>query len=204
MNKKEALAKLHSYVSSDGTIVTWKCKDIHGSKLRTRIKLRTKFYNIEEALINDFIDTIKFLYPKVKSIRYYPKRSEVEIRNHTISKDILNFGKVWSRNWEFPKNLTQKQKVLWIRAFADCEGTVQNSNYDRFIAMDSVNLKGLKDVLKELKKLGINGNFYNIKGGSSYRIKIFRKDNLQKFNKLIGFLHPIKQEKLSLAIKSYR
>ena len=204
MNKKDLLVKVHAYVASDGTIVSWKCKDLHGKKIRIRRKLRTKFYNIESALIKDFMNSVMLLYPKLKSIRYYPKRAEVEIRNNTVSKDILTLGKVWSRNWEFPKNLNKKQKVLWIRAFSDCEGTVQNSNYDRFIALDSVNRKGLKIILNELDKMSINGNLYFIKSNGSYRIKIFKKENLKRFANLIGFEHPIKQEKLIEALDSYK
>lgn len=204
MNKKDWFVKIHGYICSDGGIYSWKCKDIHGGKLRIRRRLRTKFYNKEIALINDFMNAIKKAYPELKSMRYYPKRIEVEIRNHTLSKEILKLGKVWSHNWEFPKNLTTKQKKLWIRAFSDSEGTLYNKNYNRYIALDSVNFSGLKEVSKALYEFGILNKLYEFKNFNRSRIKISGKNNLIKFNNLIGFEHPSKQAKLIGAINSFK
>jgi len=203
MKKEELFAIIHGYICSDGGIYNRTVKDIHGKKLRIRRKLRTKFFNETPELINDFIDIIRKLYPNVKSIRYYPKRKEVEIRNHTLSKDILNLGKVWSYNWEFPKYMNTKQKLLWIRAFVDSDGTVQNRMYDRFIAIDSVNKRGLKDISKFLIDINIPNKIYNIKGGS-FRLKISKRNNLIRFNSLITLKHPEKQHKLIEAINSYK
>ena len=204
MTRKDLLAKIHGYVCSDGGIYSWKCKDIHGKKIRVRRRLRTKFFNKEPALINDFMNAIKLAFPKVKSIKYYPKRIEVEIRNHTLSNEILKLGKVWSHNWEFPRAMSLKQKKLWIRAFSDSEGTVNNYNYDRFVALDSINLKGLKRISNELKKLGISNKLYEFKKFNRSRIKIHGKGNLIKFRNIIGFEHPSKQVKLTEAINSFK
>jgi len=206
MNKKELLVKLHAYVASDGGIYSWKSKDIHGRKLRIRRRLRTKFFNKEETLIKDFIATIGQLYPEVKSIRYYPKRMEVEVRNDTVSKNILGLGKVWSANWQFPRNLTKRQTIIWIRAFSDGEGTVNNRDYDRYVAIASINFRGLKSISQALKKLYIKNKIYNInyKSHQSYRLKISRKENLIRFYKIIGFNHPKRMERLKEAIESYK
>jgi len=203
MNKKDLMAKIHGYIASDGGIYNMRVKDIHGKKLRIRRKLRTKFFNQDKELIDDFINIIHMLYPKIKSIRYYPKRYEVEVRNNTISKDILKLGKVWSSNWEFPKSLNDKQKKLWIAAFTDCDGTVQNRNYDRFVAIDSINKNGLRRISRVLEDFGITNKIYNIKGGS-FRLKIFRRENLIKFNSLIKLNHLGKRRKLIEAINSYK
>lgn len=206
MDKKDGLAKLHGYVASDGGIYTWKCKDIHGKRLRIRRRLRTKFFNKEKALIEDFIKSVKKVYPWLKSMKYYEKRIEVEIRNDTVAKEILALGKVWSSNWEFPKDLNNRQKRIWIKAFVDGEGTVNNENYNRYVAVSSINLDGLKDISRTLKELGISSKIYTIryKSYTSYRLKISRKENLVKFNKLIRFNHPLKQRKLNEALKSYK
>jgi len=203
MGKLDSLATIHGYISSDGGIYSNKIKDIHGKKIRIRTKLRTKFYNSEDTLINDFLNNIKSLYPNVKSIRYYEKRMEVEIRNNTISQDILGLGKVWSKNWEFPEKLTNKQKKLWLRAFIDCDGTVQNRKYDRFVAIDSVNKVGLNKISTILRMFNLPNKVYNIKGGS-YRLKIFGKDNLIRFNSIIKLKHPRKRKLLKEAINSYK
>ncbi|MEK6885902.1 MAG: LAGLIDADG family homing endonuclease [Nanoarchaeota archaeon] len=206
MNKKDLLVKIHGYVASDGGIYFKKCKDIHGKKLRIRKRLRTYFYNTEEVLIKDFIKALKKLYPKIKSIKYRPKRYEVRVENHRISKDILKLGKIGSKVWEFPSGLNKRQKIIWIRAFVDGEGSVCNSDYHRYIVIDSINGLGLKKVAFNLKSLGIENHFYkfNFKGYIFYRIKISRKINLIKFYNVIGFNHPKRMRRLKEAINSYK
>lgn len=205
MNKQDSLIKIHAYVSSDGIIDNWKSKDLHGKKIRIRKKLRTRFYNNEEKLIQDFIKTIKKLYP-LKSIKFYPKRSEIEIRSQVLAKDLLKLGEVSSKSWEVPKNIEGNQKAVWIKAFADCDGTIYDKNYNRYVAIDPINLKGLKQISKILEEFNIKNKIYiiNYKGKTSYRLKISRKDNLIKFNKIIGFNHPKKKRKLIKAINSYK
>lgn len=206
MNKKDLLVKIHGYVASDGRIDTWKCKETRGKKLRIRLRFRTRFFNNENILIGDFLKIIHQLYPKIRNIRYSEKRSEIEIRSQKISKDILELGKVGTYDWEIPIASNNKQKRIWIRAFADCDGTVYNKNYNRYMAIDSMNLKGLKEISEVLNKLKIKNSIYCVKYKSvvSYRLRIYRKENLMKFNKLIGFTHPVKQGKLNESIKSYK
>ena len=204
MEKEDFLVKIHGYVCSDGGIYSSKCTDLHGRKLRTRRRLRVKFYNKEKALIDDFINAVKKVRPDIKSLRYYPYRIEVEIRNHTLSKEILSLGKVWSHNWQFPENLTEYQKKIWIRAFSDSEGTVNNQNYDRYIALDSVNFEGLKKVSDNLKEFGIDNKIYWFDKSRRARIKISKKENLVRFKETIGFEHPEKQAKLTSAIHSFK
>jgi len=206
MNKKDLLVKIHAYVASDGGIYFKTCKDRHGKKLRVRKRRRTYFYNTEIALIKDFIKTIKILYPEIKNIHYRPKRYELAVENHRISKDILKIGKVGSKNWEVPRGLNKRQKIIWLGAFVDGEGSVCNSDYHRYVVIDSINKFGLKAISDNLKELDIENHFYrfNFRGYIFYRIKISRKENLIRFCKLIGFNHPKRQEKLREAIKSYK
>ena len=206
MNKKDLLVKIHAYVASDGGIYPRKCKDFHGGKIRIRRKLRTKFYNIEPFLIQDFLKTIKRLYPGIKSIKYYPKRNEIDVDNNKISKEILNLGKIGSRVWEVPKKLNRLQKIIWVRSFVDGEGSVGNFNYHRYVVVDSINGKSLKEVSLILTSLGIENKFYRFvfRGYVFYRIKISKKENLVRFHKIIGFNHPKRQKKLEEAIKAYK
>jgi len=206
MNKKDTLIKLHAYVSSDGIIDTWKSKDIHGKKLRIRKIFRIRFYNDEKTLIEDFIKSVKKIYYDKKYIRYSEKRMEVEVRGQIISKKILKLGDISSKSWEIPKNLSNNQKGIWIRAFADCDGTVYNNHYNRYVAIDSINLNGLKQMSKMLEEFVIINRIIKVKykGKISYRLKIYGKDNLIRYKELIGFNHPGKQKKLIDAINSYK
>ncbi|MBI2628571.1 LAGLIDADG family homing endonuclease [Candidatus Pacearchaeota archaeon] len=89
-----------------------------------------------------------------------------------------------------------------MRSFADCDGTVNNSNYDRYVAIDSINFDGLKQISDKLNEFGIFNRIYKVqyKERNSYRLKISKRENLLKFNNLIGFSHPLKQEKLNIAL----
>lgn len=207
MSKKDLLIKIHGYIASDGRVDTYKLKEKRGNNVRIRQRLRTRFFNKEKTLIFDFIKAIKKLYPDIKNIRYTEKRIEVEIRSQIITKDILKLGKVGTFDWEIPKKISDKQQRIWIRAFADGEGTVYyNKNYNRYIAIDSTNLKGLKSVSNLLQKCKIVNSIYKVKYKSyvSYRLRIYRKENLINYNKFIGFTHPLKKIKLRGAIKSYK
>jgi hypothetical protein len=206
MNKKDFLIKLHAYVSSDGMIDKWKCKEIRGNSIRVRKRFRVRFYNQQKVLINDFIEGVNRAYPELKYIRYSEKRGEIDIRSQRLAKGIFALGDISTKNWEFPKKLNKLQKRIWIRAFTDCDGTVYNKDYRRFIAIDSINLNGLREVSNTLSEFKIESKIYtiNYKDYISYRLKIFGKENLIKFNDLMGFKHPIKQKKLEEAIKSYK
>ena len=79
-------------------------------------------------------------------------------------------------------------------------------NYTRYVAIDSINLNGLKQISLILDEFGISNRIIEVryKDNISYRLKISRRDNLIKFNELIGFNHPLKKKKLNEAIKSYQ
>ncbi|MBU0959111.1 MAG: hypothetical protein KKB31_04155 [Nanoarchaeota archaeon] len=210
MNKSDVLVKLHAYIASDGIINTWKSKDMHGKKLRIRPRFRVRFYNNEKTLIKDFISSVKKIYSSTKYakkyIKYSEKRFEVEVRGQIIAKSIFFLGEISTKNWELPKNLKKNQEIIWIRAFADCDGTVGHYGHHRYIAIDSINFKGLKQLSKVLEELGISNRILKVKykGNTSYRLKISQKENLAKYLKLIGFNHPKKQRKLVKAINSYK
>ncbi|MAH03846.1 hypothetical protein CMI39_03610 [Candidatus Pacearchaeota archaeon] len=207
MNKKDCLIKIHAYIASDGLIGFWNCKETRGNSFRVRKRFsRVRFYNQNEELINDYINAVKKACPHLTYVRYIKRRSEVDLRSQILAKGLLNLGDISTRNWELPQNINKRQKRIWLGTFVDCDGTIQNRKYDRFIAIDSINLRGLKEISKVLENFNITNKIYTIKykDNISYRLKIFRKENLIRFNKLIDLKHPIKKKKLVEAIRSYK
>ena len=199
--------KVHAYVSADGMISNWLCKDIHGKKLRIRKRFsRVRFYNQNAELIKDYIEAIKIICPHLSYIRHIQHRNEVDIRSQILAKGLLKLGDISTKSWQIPKDLSNRQKRIWARAFADCDGTVGYYNYDRYVSVDSINLKGLKQLVNLLNDLGITSRIQKVvyKENESYRLRIYRKENLFRYYKLVGFTHPKKQEKLSQAIQSYK
>ena len=179
------MVKLHAYISSDGRIETWKCKEKRGNSIRIRDYLRVRFFNGCEEIISDYINCVKKAFPHLTYIRYIKERFEVDIRSQLLGKALLKLGNVSTPNWEFPRDLSLKQKTLWIKSFVDCDGTVYNKNYHRYIAIDSINQKGLKQISKVLKYFAIDNKVYTIKykDNISYRIRIYGKENLIEYKK---------------------
>ncbi|NCO17847.1 hypothetical protein GW922_00505 [Candidatus Pacearchaeota archaeon] len=97
-------------------------------------------------------------------------------------------------------NLSKK----WIRAFFDCEGWVYcKTHQNRSIGLDSVNEKGIDQIINSLNKFGIKVKKRKIKNRNIFRILIYGKDNLVKFKKEVGFFHPDKKKKLNKTIEDY-
>jgi hypothetical protein len=79
-----------------------------------------------------------------------------------------------------------------------------NGRNNRRISLDSINHKGIKTIKKNLYDyFKINSIIRKRKNREVFRLHIFGKENLIKFQKQIGFLHPLKKEKLRKVIDSY-
>jgi len=74
---------------------------------------------------------------------------------------------------------------------------------DRHVGADCANYKGLKQIKSALEKFKINSVIKYPKNRDLFRLIIYGKDNLIKFQKEINFLHPKKKRKLQEAIDSY-
>ena len=100
--------------------------------------------------------------------------------------------------------MDKKQLSLWLRAFFDCEGWVENQpRKSRTIRLDCINEKGLNKIKNELKKFKINSSVKKRKRRDMWRLSICGLDNLNRFYKNINFLHPAKKKKLRESINSY-
>lgn len=129
------------------------------------------------------------------------------IKNHSTQKHkYCHIGlrySYYSREWKIPPVTGDCLKV-WRKAFFDCKGWVfLKSRQNRHIGLDSVNYKGLITVKEKLSELDVKSIFETKKNGKIFRLLIYGKDNLIKFQKEIGFLHPAKDELLKQAIDDY-
>jgi hypothetical protein len=190
----ENLASIHAYLCADGYVI----KNSENQKKKFYI---IGFRNANLTLLKDFQKKFKKYFGK------NPKLIEGE-RCYLNSKEIyqkLNkrFGSFYSREWTMP-GLNNKLSCVWLRAFFDCEGWVFcKSHQNRNIGLDSVNERGLNQVIESLKKLGIKTTKrFNAKK-NIFRILIYGKENLMKFRKKIDFLHPSKKNKLKKVLEDY-
>ena len=194
MKFEENLAVVHAYLCADGYVI----KNPENQKHKYYY---IGFRNTNLFLLRDFQKRFKEYFG------VEPRLNEGErcvLQKKELYKRLVSkFGSFYSREWKMPllkRNLSKK----WLRAFFDCEGwVVCESHQNRHIGADSVNEKGLLQIKKALKKLGIKSQIKKRSDRDIFTLKIYGKKNLTKFEKNIGFLHPKKKEKLKEAINDY-
>ena len=108
-----------------------------------------------------------------------------------LQKMRKNFKQIIKTNEEVQKS--------FLRGICDAEGSVDKNKYR--ITISSKNKKLLKFCQKLIQKFGIKTKkLWKYKWGV-YVLPILGKENLRKFNEIIGFLHPEKKAKLLMKFK---
>lgn len=186
------LASLHAYLCADGYVIKNPPTQKHKYY---RIGLR----NTNLTLLKDFQKKFYVCFNKKPNLR----KGRCEIGSKEIYTVLSKNYSFYSKCWKIPK-LPKKLQKIWLKTFFDCEGCVFSiKGKNRHIEADSINKEGLKQVSNTLTELNIQNIFKIIKKRKLFRLFIYGKRNLIKFNNLIGFLHPRKKEKLLMAINSY-
>lgn len=195
MKFDENLAALHGYLCADGYVT------------RNLPHQKHKYYsaglrNTNNVLLKDFQQRFKACFSVKPRLKPYER---CHIYSKELYEKLMVHGPYHSRNWTLPE-MKKKYLKFWLRAFFDCEGWVTSrKGQDRRIAAESVNHQQLHAISTSLEeKFKINSAIYKRKNKDISGIHIYGKDNLLRFNKKIGFLHPDKKEKLNEAIRSYK
>ncbi len=192
----EDLATIHGYLCGDGCVVKNPINQTH-------IYYRIDFRNTNLTLLKDFQKRFE-RYFNLKPIIYRNERAKVHSKE-IYSKLINEFGSFYSNDWKIPKQ-NEKNLARWLRAFFDCDSWVEDKyGTGRMVRVESINLKGLQDIQRSLKKYKIDSKIKkrNRKDRTIWRLNICGLENLKKFYKEIGFTHPIKKSRLFNAIKLY-
>jgi len=194
MKFNENLAAIHAYLCADGYA-------IKNPKTQKHKYYRIGFRNINLILLRDFQKRFK-KYFKIKPRLVRGQRCEIGSRE--IYENLTEkFGSFYSREWRMPK-LNKEFSRAWLRTFFDCEGWVTcKTHQNRHIGADCVNEKGILQIKQALIRLGISPWIKKRLDREIFSLKIYGKENLVKFSKDIGFLHPLKKEKLKQAINDF-
>lgn len=194
MKFDENLAAIHAYLCADGYV-------IKNPETQKQKYYKIGFRNTNLVLLKYFQNRFEKVFG-IKPCLYGGQRCQKG------SKEIYGlltkeFGSFYSRGWRMPK-LNNKLSKLWLRAYFDCEGWVFcKKHQNRHIGVDCVNEKGLNQAENTLNDLGIKTiRKYNQKR-KIHRIFIYGKGTIEKFAKLIGFLHPEKAAKLKEILKDF-
>ena len=194
MKFDENLATIHAYLCADGYV-------IKNPKVQRQKYYYVGFRNTNLILLKDFQKKFKKIFGVKPSLR---EGERCIIGSKEIYKRLIGeFNSFYSSEWQMPK-LNKKLSNFWLRAFFDCEGWVFcKSHQNRHIGLDSINEKGLDQIIVSLNKKGIKTIKKTNKKRKMYRIFIYGKENLRLFQKEINFLHPGKREKLKEVIGDY-
>lgn len=188
------LASVHAYLCADGYV-------IKNPETQKQKYYKIGFRNINLILLKDFQNKFKRIFRIKPHLR---KDGRCEIGSKEIyEKLIKEFGSFHSYVWKTPK-LSKILSKVWLRSFFDCEAWVFcKSRQNRHIGLDSINEKGINQIIERLNLLGIKTIKKINTKRKMFRIFIYGKDNLKKFEKEIGFLHPDKKRKLKESIKDF-
>ena len=187
-------ATIHAYLCSDGYVV----RNLpHQKHKYYRIGLR----NQNLVLLTDFQQAFKREFSAVPKIR---PGQRSELCSKKLYFQLTEKESFYCHEWNMPE-LSKKNMCAWIRACFDCEAWVELQHAkNRSIRIELSHLPGLCQVKDALLKLGIpTSKIRKKKDKEGYEFSIFGKENLIKYRKMIGFIHPDKKRRLDLAIADY-
>ncbi len=188
------LVSLHAYLCGDGYVSK-------NPKLQKKKNYKIGLRNTNLVLLKDFQEKFNKVFGIQPNLTEGERCEKGSREIHTIL--INKFGSFHSNEWRAP-TLNKNLSKYWLRTFFDCEGWVFcKSHQNRHIGLDSINEKGLDQIIKMLNYLGIKTIKKVNKKKGIFRIFIYGKENLIKFKEEINFFHPNKKEKLDRAIKDF-
>lgn len=157
---------------------------------------RVSLSTIDSKFGRTFVDRINKLFnlnekfnPKLFVNNTNSKYYKVQIHSKHLYNFFMKFGKFNCFEWTVPEQIVKGNKILkrnFLRGFYDSEGSIiiYRKKYRRIRAV-SVNKNGLEGIWKLLDDLGIKINL--IKEKNCYSLNIYKKDQINFFNKSIGF-----------------
>ncbi len=186
-------ARMLGFLMGDGSVSKLKYP------ITTNQHYDISFYpdNLEVAKL--FLEDFEKLYLKKPTLRKEEKYYIIRVSSKPAWEDLTKIANFSSLNWEFPQKLkSKKEQVEWARAMFDCEACVSK----RVIQFQSVSEKGISSIKSLLRSFGIDSKLYhyerkNKNWNTNHILVISKKENLIKYKNLIGFNHPVKQEKLA-------
>ncbi len=193
MQFNEDLAAIHGYLCADGYVI----KNPPSQKHKY---YHIGFRNTNLVLLKDFQQRFKNYFDLTP---YITNEGRCRIQNKKIYLKLTKNFNYYSYQWTLP-NLPKNLLPLWLRAFFDSEAWVENQvAKSRLIGLECCNYSGITSVSNAISSLGIKNSVKKRKNRVIWRMVICRKENLRKYQQIIGFLHPIKKEKLEAALNSY-
>jgi hypothetical protein len=194
MKFDQDLASVHAYLCADGYVI------------RNPETQKHKYYyiglrNTNNILLKDFQEKFKKVFGLTPIIT---NDGRCKIQNKNIYFQLTKNFSYYSDKWSLPK-LSLDELKCWLRSYFDCDAWVSiQKAKSRVIGLESINENGLHQIRNSLLKLGIKSSEVKKRTNRNiWYINVCGKDDIVKFKKEIGFLHPKKSKNLLDAIDSY-
>lgn len=189
------LASIHAYLCADGYVITNPPTQVH------------KYYyiglrNTNLTLLKDFQKKFERVFAVKPIITEDVDRCKIQSKELCLAL-LKQFGTFYSDKWKMPR-LTKNQLRVWLRSYFDCDGWVGVvPGKDRKVGLESINRQGLEKIKGALKNFEISCTIKKRSNRNIYALTICGKDDLERFAKWVGFLHPFKAKRLKEALESY-
>ena len=189
---KKEKARLVGFIMGDG------CISVLGN-IPTRQHHDICFYPDHESMVELFIEDFKKLYLKSPHIRNLGKYYAVRVSSKPACDDLRSFGDFSSLKWKAPIFSSKGESIEWLKAMFDCEAHISKKD----IRIQSVSKNGIDSVKQLLHSFGIDSKAYtynrkNPNWNTNHILVISRRENIKRYQNLIGFNHKNKHLKLNL------
>ena len=163
------------------------------------------YTNTNFSLIKNFDKLIQSVFGNIENKIYKRQSKAFQINSSRIIVDLIKsfygitFNSLTARIPRRLKQLPSEYSIAFIRAYSDDEAAVDLNHRITIYSNNKKILKDLRDILsdkldfKEVTKV-------LIKSKVNYYITIKPKEII-KYNKIIGFNHPIKKERLQKLVR---
>jgi len=196
----ESEARICAHVSADGCLSKYirkRCpSDLrnHPRKNIYRTEYEVFYCNNDQTLLENYLLDVKKAY----GLKAFRNGNSLKFKAKWVFERLAGLGAGKSREWFISREIMGSNKKIireWLKAFFDDEAYVEVKKSR--IVLNNVNLNGLKQVQKLLKRFDIQNTTirgpYYTRGFPCYRLKVLKKD-VKKYRVKIGFTH---QKKLS-------
>ncbi len=184
-------ALLCGMLAGDGSILKRKHKNWFHHEI--------KCYPDDLQMLSDFRVILRFIYDKNAHITDFGKMKEARLTSRTIYEDLTQQAVFGIYLWRVPFALlpTKDHYAAWLRGFFSAEAYVAPKG----IKVQTVNKMGMNEVSKLLTELNINHSRYEYQSKNPrnllvHIIWIGKRADKQRYQKLVGFSHARKEERL--------
>jgi intein/homing endonuclease len=186
----QSLARIIAHVQADGTF----------RRRRNDGRLEIQYHNQSHLLIREFRADFKNVFGK-KAWKPIVRKTAMTTGSG-VQEAVSALVRYHLKNWRIPKEIvksSRKNKIAYLRALYDDEGSV---TLPRRVKFYSINAVGIRQVKKALSEFDVESHIYKPAKRNVFELDIGSKSSIVNFAKHIGFNSLEKKKKLKAIVDS--